>query len=482
MKNSESDYSGLLYKNFSLIFIQSFEIGELKSQHLQPVKNPYAEQIFSHRLKLEDRVSFFKMPSFSINIEGEDYTLKGLVNVNLSIYQNKIAALSFRLMISSEEAVYPNQCLASKVIDSDDLIHLMSLGGFNEHWNVVDGVSKISDEKLNVTLSPNEIIENEIKGGTDAIRKVFDEYKDSFCCDKYPIDSYVVADIWEDVACSDDSFSSLSPEGIIDKIIRKHRNELIGLLSLYPYEWKYRSEQSFDEVCGSNVAIDTDDLILLNDTCCVIFGTYGLRGNDHPTNWQEHLSERELCHMSWPEFYHLLEFILVRKYYLSNLICDINNSISKVDFKKSTENIIRINSEKIINTIHDYQKLDGIDVSKFVSHKIMFKRSELRMQIYDLEKKLDRMYNYSMQLLRSLNDLRELKHSRRLNSILGIFTLAALFEIIFAQIEIPFLNYMFGDNSISKVAALFIIGMTCAFILLGFGFFFVRLFQRIVRK
>ena len=85
-------------------------------------------------------------------------------------------------------------------------------------------------------------------------------------------------------------------------------------MTLYPQERPYRTEESYNDVCGSNIAIDTDDLIILNSVMCMVFGTYGRRAAGSPTDWGDHLEIRKSHFVSWPEYMLILEMILAKKY------------------------------------------------------------------------------------------------------------------------------------------------------------------------
>ncbi len=45
-------------------------------------------------------------------------------------------------------------------------------------------------------------------------------------------------------------------------------------------------DSSFEDICGKNIAIDTDDLVLANENMSLVIGTYGNRGKEAPTDWK----------------------------------------------------------------------------------------------------------------------------------------------------------------------------------------------------
>src|SRR5262249_61604161 len=98
--------------------------------------------------------------------------------------------------------------------------------------------------------------------------------------------------------------SRLDPDAPIRHIAHEHREELIGMMTLYPFEWPYRDPNVFDRICGRNVALDVDDLVLVTPSTCLVLGTYGRRGGaESSTDWQGVLAQtRAGTRVSWPEF------------------------------------------------------------------------------------------------------------------------------------------------------------------------------------
>ena len=99
---------------------------------------------------------------------------------------------------------------------------------------------------------------------------------------------YAMVDIWENLQHPEEDGSDLfslerphplSEAQIVEHIREEHKDELIGLLTLYPEEWPYRNPEAYNEICGENIAIDTDDLVLAGSSLCAVIGTYGRRGS-----------------------------------------------------------------------------------------------------------------------------------------------------------------------------------------------------------
>lgn len=135
---------------------------------------------------------------------------------------------------------------------------------------------------------------------------------------------YAMVDIWgdvkhvlkgleRDVFAETDEFK-LSEPAIIDHIRDYHKPELIGLMTLYPKEWKYRDGKTFDYVCGDSVAIDTDDLVLVGTHMAVVVGTYDRRGAESVGNdWKAMAKVKAKYQVAWPEYLMILQFVLAKK-------------------------------------------------------------------------------------------------------------------------------------------------------------------------
>ena len=276
--------------------------------------------------------------------------------------------------------------------------------------------------------------------------------------------SYV--DIWEDVDNYDSSLQAMEKEEDMIRYINQHRKkEMIGLMSLYPNEWPYRDEESFDQVCGSNIAIDTDDLILLNSSVCVVFGTYGRRSKSAATDWADHLQIRNSYYVSWPEYMLILEMVLAKKYTISAakdfLLKTTSFSQDSYSIRQSIERNAAI--ELVITQL--LLKLDAVNYSKFISHKIMFDRTLKRLDIETDENKLKEIMAKVENSLSTLSNMRSIKQAERFNIILGGITVASLFQVIMAEVEMPFfskLGYHWADT-----VGMFIVGVCMVLVFIG---------------
>ncbi|MEI3422102.1 MAG: hypothetical protein V8R91_14235 [Butyricimonas faecihominis] len=100
---------------------------------------------------------------------------------------------------------------------------------------------------------------------------------------EYGWHNYIFLDIWESIGHEGRiRFDQMREDQVIEHIEQCHKAELVGLMSLYPEEWPYRMDSSFEDICGKNIAIDTDDLVLANENMSLVIGTYGNRGKELP--------------------------------------------------------------------------------------------------------------------------------------------------------------------------------------------------------
>lgn len=289
---------------------------------------------------------------------------------------------------------------------------------------------------------------------------------------------YAMADIWEDVehpvysedkSFSEDLFSKdrhpkLSEADIVSHIQTYHKPELIGLLSLYPSEWPYRDAEAYNEVCGENIAIDTDDLVLAGSSLCMVLGTYGRRSDEAPAdedggvakkgvNWGEHLEQRARYGVSWPEYLLILQMVLAKKHIIGRANEILVNSTLSAENDSATD-LIGKNAELSMRLSRMVLQLDVVKYSKFPSHKVMFDRTTKRMNLEEDMGKLNELMGMIDSSLHNLSDYKAMKSDFFLNFVLAIISVASTFELLFQNSEMPFLTY-FGLES-SKLAALLV--------------------------
>jgi hypothetical protein len=507
---------GLLYDGLSIVFMQIFSIDFPKVRkklenlsfnetciNIKPNETKFVkkdddaidQQIFINSEKTKP-VSRYKLKGFDFKINLEEpyeVSLEGHMFVEMSLFFNKTISLSYRMVIDGKHVI------SNKLLTTDHLIAIISMVLSAEHWNVCDDANQtnINFEIDDINIgnlfvnskfewddnhSENCVEINTSDGLCNALKKVFVRYKECvlrMCgdtkylkkknrkasCSKYDM-LYAYVDVWESIKHYDKLFQTIKEEDIISHIVEHHKRELVGLMSLYPAEWSYRTIESFGDVCGSNVAIDSDDLILVNQNVCVVFGTYGLRGgNDVATDWEKHLKERsDRYHVSWPEYLLILEMVLAKKYTISNAKDKLLNSVLCENAFAHPAQAIENNAMLNLEITQLLMKLNAVKYSKFVSHKIMFDRTRKRLTIDEDTEKLENTMERIDKSLQNIRETKSLRQSTLLNIVLGGVSVGALFQIIFMDTHIPFLHSL---GLQSEKVGFSIIGLTIFLIFTG---------------
>jgi hypothetical protein len=276
----------------------------------------------------------------------------------------------------------------------------------------------------------------------------------------------------------------LSEAEIINHIRDYHKPELIGLMTLYPGEWPYRDGASFDEVCGENIAIDTDDQVMVGTNLAVVIGTYGRRSDEvkqgqaseeandgtlvqkQGVDWAKHLEERARYHVSWPEYLMILQMVLAKKYvigFAKDQLIDV--ALQARD--KSAEELIGKNADLGMRLSRQIIQLDVVKYSKFASHLVMFDRTTRRLHLDDDMEKLKEVTDMVDNSLHNLSDYKSMKSDFLLNMILVIVSVASTFELLFQNAEMPFLSYFnIPSDSLSAWLVLIVATITVFAILL----------------
>ncbi len=172
---------GLRYKSFSIVYMHTFgiencDVEKFDEEFISIDNNAIDDQIFSVEEGENKPVQRFKLPSFNVDIttelkiDGNDESydeyrsvnFQGKVAVELSLFFNKTAVLTFRLMVVDEqnkdyEELYSDGNFISKnqeYITTDHMISLASLIMGAEHWNV-----RKKEEKTpsNINLKPPKV-------------------------------------------------------------------------------------------------------------------------------------------------------------------------------------------------------------------------------------------------------------------------------------------------------------------------------------
>lgn len=501
--------------------------GILSKRYMRPLgkrdKSPEDSRIWRFPKKAVYRFSLrgfdFNMPLRPTDEEDfEPIDLHGHANVEMSLFFGNTVSLTYRFFFDGYSAHITDAEDGTKKVDActDHIIALLSTYLGAEYWSAdsEDGASNINLESTFIARNfwideeGEEVPEADrvdlcMREGGRAFDKIalrykkylynnYTSYREGLSFEdmrehehfrkKHGVSvvndhHYAMVDIWENVkhpveledGTEEDLFSKfrhpkLSEAEIVNHIRDYHKPELIGLMSLYPGEWPYRDSNSYDEVCGENVAIDTDDHVMVGSNMAVVIGTYGRRSDEvkqgniaeeandgsqvtkQGVDWQKHLQERARYHVSWPEYLMILQMVLAKKYVIG-FAKDQMIDVALEARDKGAEELIAKNADLGMRLSRQIIQLDMVKYSKFASHKVMFDRTTRRMALDDELAKLKEVTDMVDNSLRNLSDYKAMKSDFLLNIILVLVSVASTFELLFQNAEMPFLDYFDIDST-----------------------------------
>jgi hypothetical protein len=480
-------------------------------------KSPESSRVWRFPKKAVYRFSLrgfdFNMPLRPTDEEDfEPIDLHGHVNVEMSLFFGNTVSLTYRFFFDGYTAHITDAKDNGKRVDAstDHIIALLSTYLGAEYWSAdsADGASNINLESTFIAknfwidedgmeVPEGSRVDLSMREGGRAFDRIALRYK-KYIYENYTSyreglrfeemreyehfrakhgvsvvndNHYAMVDIWENVkhpvemenGGSEDLFSKertpkLSEAEIVNHIRDYHKPELIGLMSLYPGEWPYRDSNSYDEVCGENIAIDTDDHVMVGSNMAVVIGAYGRRSDEvkqgniaaqandgsqvtkQGVDWQKHLQERARYHVSWPEYLMILQMVLAKKYVIG-FAKDQMIDVALEARDKEAEELIAKNADLGMRLSRQIIQLDVVKYSKFASHKVMFDRTTRRMALDDELAKLKEVTDMVDNSLSNLSDYKAMKSDFLLNIILVIVSVASTFELLFQNAEMPFLSY-----------------------------------------
>lgn len=450
--------------------------------------------------------------------EEEDFEpidLEGHVNVEMSLFFGNTVSITYRLFFDgNSSAIYTPDKVPTNAV-TDHIIALLSTYLGAEYWSADsdEGASNINLKSTFVAkefwldedgheVPVDERVDLMMREGGRAFDKIALRYK-KFLYNNYSAyregltyegmhehevfrrkngisvvndHHYAMVDIWENVmhphmkddGTEEDLFfkhrvPKLSEAEIVNHIRDYHKPELIGLMTLYPGEWPYRDKLAYDEVCGENIAIDTDDHVMVGTNLAVVIGTYGRRSDEvksgieqgvandgtevkkQGVNWEEHLLARAQYHVSWPEYLMILQMVLAKKHVIG-FAKDQMIDVTLTAKNHSAEELIGKNAELGMRLSRQVIQLDVVKYSKFSSHQVMFDRTSKRLRLEEDLNDLREIIDMIDNSLHNLSDYKAMKSDFLLNMILLVVSVASTFELLFQDSELPFLTYFNIDS------------------------------------
>ncbi len=491
MKNVAQCTNGLEYNSFSIVHVQTRCSDDIKSaaeleQAGGPVArfdDPVASEIFTYGQ--QNMLHRYHLPGFHIRIELSDSdkkpmgVLKGQVHVRAVIFNDACLQLSYRLMVVPGGKLGQGEfCDIDAPFDTDRLIVAAATAQGAEHWdmNLETGRQTIDGALGRVVITGFPLDETsgfDLKAASQpkTMQEAMARYAAWF--EREPHDENASESIHTFIDVSDNVghlgeniFETMDEEAIIEHIETCHRAELVGLMSLYPFEWPYRMEHSYLDVCGRNIAIDTDDLVLANQNLTLVMGTYGKRGEEASTDWKKHLAIRETYHVCWPEYLTIVKIILAKKQIINYAIGKyVNVDLSQIDDKRLSWrqraqrmlDLIRQNAVLSSDTTSLLRRLDPMRHLRFAAHRHMFALTEQRLGVVEDERYLREVSERIDHSLSNANDSLERYQSQRSNRILMVISLATLFGVLLQNKEVPLFTQFFSEQTGLLSGAFFVL-------------------------
>lgn len=491
---------GLLYKGLSVVYIQTFTPHGMKidTRFVKSEKELFGSntdssydgfmdnELFTHDI---DIIRRFRLTGFDaeIKIGGKSpVTVKGTIHVKASVFFDKTVVLTYRLVVPQQPDFCGTFCTADKpYLNTDQMIALAGLIQGVEHWEYDEDKKRqcIEGAVRSVKITDLYLDEDSVVRTTPVqeevtdIKEVMRRYRNLFCGRKdKPVcryHDYTMIDVWEDVGHAGEEivFSEMSEAEIIQHIETHHRGELVGLMSLYPEEWPYRCEDSYEDICGKNIAIDTDDLVLVNPVMSVVVGTYGNRGGEGDgVDWKKHLERRCAYHVSWPEYLVILEIVLAKKEMLNNALNSCIDNLREDPDMENIDKIIDKNAKLNVRLSNMMMRIELMLHLKFMSHKYMFAMAQKHLCIKEEEKSLQEAIARIDASLNNANSMYDIKASDETKNVLWFISVASLFGVLLQNDHVPIIRTVSQSTSVWVawiLVTLTAIGITCGLFIIG---------------
>ena len=511
----------LVYPTFGVVFIQTFSIRHEKEffipkkgkqSIITPLNRDIEEQIFilpkdsPYEKDGLGNVARFSLRGFDFTLPiwfGKDQKtseqlnyFSGRCHVEMNLFYGHLVSITYRFLFNNED----EYCKMTNPAETDHIITLLSTWLNGEHWNKdneeqearIDLHADFDVTSIWLDEDGNPLLEKTfIDNSPEELGRCFDKvavrykrfiynhctrnkYRSQWLTnkrveqdiewDKNSVEDdshYAMVDVGEDVMHwgprGGNLFAGLKEDAVVHHIREEHKAELIGLLTLYPREWKYRDSSDYDEVCGGSIAIDTDDLVLAGSSVCLVLGTYGRRGEGKETDWENVLKEtlREY-QVRWPEYLLILQFLLARQYLLDYVSDQLVNATLEME-KRSPERMLERSANLSVRLMRLLVQLDVVKFAKYPSHIVMYNRTAERLGIADSQERTDALIS---QMATGLNNIKDLQSARRENTtnlILAFVSVFSAFQLFYARPEMHFLEELWPNFPLGNAGAIIIL-------------------------
>jgi hypothetical protein len=214
----------------------------------------------------------------------------------------------------------------------------------------------------------------------------------------------------------------------------------------------------------------------------LVIGTYGLRGAGAPTDWQEVLRiKRAVEHVCWPEYLHILDIEIAKLHTINAAFYKLQSAAFETSGNVSRKELIKQNSLLALQVSRMIVDMDAVNFSRYASHKLMYKKTEERL---DAKGETTLLQNALQQFdiaLKNIDNMEELQRSRIVRILLAFITIASVFQVVFEDVRVPLIATLVDDQFATRVGVLvisviifglFVLGAASAFY--GFSFLFTR--------
>jgi hypothetical protein len=415
-----------------------------------------------------DTIKSYDLPGskFKATISTSGVQVEGELKISVTQYVTKIVSLNITALINRPEH-----------LDTDELI---SLGG------AVTGLEATefkNDEEA--TLHANHATVTLINRGDNSetsLNDFIEDFLQRLGTTWVTRADYVTYDIWETLGDQTEKgleyWTQETSTAVVSHLESTHAAELMGILTLYPGEWRFRDPRYFRAVCGGNIAIDVDDLVLVSERCALILGSYALRsGESDGTNWGGGVlaAERNETGLSWPEFALILDAGRAKRTAL------------KAARRLVTESAISLRGEALANissialsATTDLWRIEEATVPRFPAHTMMLRSTEARLGVSKERELLSRSVEILDLAIANLDSVAAAGRDRRLGRFAIFISLGSIIQVLFLNADIPVLRQAISQETVTWIAKMVVATMVVGGTVFGFyiAFYKFAIFSR----